>query len=127
MNLVRNKTWLLPLVSVAALVLLVFLADPRGQNFFPRCLFHRLTGWNCPGCGTTRAAHDLLHGKFSQAFRDNALFVVLLPLFAWAGGIRIFSPARRTIFSPRWFWLLLGSAGTFTVWRNLPGGAWWNP
>jgi hypothetical protein len=120
----RKNFWLLiPLVLLA----LIFLADPRGHSFFPPCLFHQITGWNCPGCGATRATHDLLHGQFVRAFRDNALFVVALPLCAWFVGCRIFQPSKPTAVSPRWLWLLAPLAVAFSVWRNLPAGAWWNP
>ncbi len=42
------------------------------------CLFHTLTGLNCPGCGGTRAAYQLLHGRLLLALRDNALFILAL-------------------------------------------------
>ena len=37
-----------------------------GQGYVP-CLFHTLTGFYCPGCGGTRAAAALLHGKILTA------------------------------------------------------------
>ena len=42
------------------------------------CLFHRLTGLECPGCGMTRAFHALTHGHVSEALSFNLLS---LPLF----------------------------------------------
>ena len=56
----------------------VFFFNPSTHGFYPVCLFHKLTGWNCPGCGGTRSAYALLHGNFALALKDNALFVVLL-------------------------------------------------
>ena len=41
----------------------VFFFNPSTHGFYPVCLFHALTGWNCPGCGGTRAAYALLHGN----------------------------------------------------------------
>ena len=40
----------------------LFFFDPAKHGFYPVCVFHALTGWNCPGCGATRAAYQLLHG-----------------------------------------------------------------
>ena len=49
----------------------------------PQCLFRRLTGLSCPGCGSQRVAHALLHGDLAGAFRANALLVAAIPALAW--------------------------------------------
>ena len=35
----------------------VFFFNPSTHGFYPVCLFHELTGLNCPGCGGTRAVY----------------------------------------------------------------------
>ena len=37
----------------------------------PGCVFRRLTGIKCPGCGGTRAFKELLHGHIIEALRYN--------------------------------------------------------
>lgn len=44
------------------------------------CLFKTVTGYPCPGCGGTRAAHALLHGNLQEALYINP-FSCLLILF----------------------------------------------
>lgn len=44
------------------------------------CPFKYLTGLKCPGCGAQRAFHHLLHFEFLESFKDNALFVVMIPI-----------------------------------------------
>ena len=39
-----------------------------------------LTGFSCPGCGSQRAVHALLHGDLGSAFAYNALFIIEIPL-----------------------------------------------
>ena len=46
----------------------------------PKCIFHELTGWQCPGCGSQRMLHALLHGELREAWHHNALLLMLLPL-----------------------------------------------
>lgn len=38
-----------------------------------------LTGLKCPGCGSQRALHALLHLNIGEAFRYNAMLVVAVP------------------------------------------------
>ena len=59
-----RRTLLIGLV-VAALVVfgfIYFALDPSRSDLFPRCVFLSLTGYKCPGCGSQRAIHALLHG-----------------------------------------------------------------
>jgi uncharacterized protein DUF2752 len=59
---------------------LVYRFSPTEHSFYPRCLFHALTGLQCPGCGATRALYQILHLHFREALHYNALFTVLAPL-----------------------------------------------
>jgi hypothetical protein len=121
-------TWVLVAAALAvsaAAGLLLFFFDPSHYNFYPVCLFHRLTGLLCPGCGALRATHQLLHGNLVAAFRLNPLLILSLPLLAWFGAVsavRILKqePVRIT-FPGKWAWLIVGTGLAFSVWRNLPG------
>jgi hypothetical protein len=62
----------------------VFLFEPGKTGFFPLCPFRLLTGITCPGCGSTRALHQLLHGHVQAAFMLNPLFVIALPFLCYA-------------------------------------------
>ncbi len=117
--------------AVIAAGVVLFWFNPAQSRFYPFCFFHQLTGLHCPGCGGTRALHQLLHGNVAVALHLNALLVILLPLFAWLGvrfaaGKIIPSPAARPV-SPKWLWLFLALAVVFAVLRNLPAFAWLAP
>lgn len=47
------------------------------------CVFHKLTGLYCPGCGSGRASAALLHLDFKAAFQYNCLYVLLLPFIVY--------------------------------------------
>jgi hypothetical protein len=62
--------------------------------WLPKCVYHQLTGWHCPGCGFTRAMQALVQGNIPQAFAYNALWpLVMLMLVPYL--------ARKT-----WYWML---------------------
>src|ERR1035438_1401565 len=109
----------------------LFFFDPAKHGFYPICLFHSLTGLNCPGCGATRAAHQLLHGHLLGALHDNALFVLTLTALtaqgAWLGMKKTQNRPVAFIVSPMMLWAFLVAVFVFTGLRNLPAFAWLSP
>lgn len=55
---------------------------PGEGGVFLTCPFKLFTGYDCPGCGTQRALHYLLHGQIDKVWQENALLLpgVLLTL-----------------------------------------------
>ena len=70
---------------VVAGVVIYSTFDPSASRWFPRCPFLMLTGLKCPGCGTQRAIHALLHGDVLSALHFNALLPVSIPLLLLYG------------------------------------------
>jgi hypothetical protein len=110
---------------------MVFFFNPSTHGFYPVCLFHSLTGLNCPGCGMTRALYSLLHGNFRLALKDNALFVLALAALILAGVRFLWQKANDRpaafIVPAKFLWLFLATAFVFAVIRNLPGFDWLSP
>jgi hypothetical protein len=51
----------------------------------PRCLFHTVTGYPCPACGSTRALRQLWQGHVSTALWFNPLMTLAAQAgVAWA-------------------------------------------
>jgi hypothetical protein len=109
-------------VLAAIGVLIFFVFDPTQVAIFPLCVFHQLTGLDCPGCGAQRALHQLLHGHLVAALRLNAMFVLSLPVCAWYGPRFIARTLRGEPISwnARWLWFYLAAWILFGVLRNLP-------
>jgi len=109
----------------------LFFFDPAQHGFYPVCMFHKLTGWNCPGCGGTRAAYQLLHGHLLYALRDNALFVLALAALAAQSARLVLRKIRKQpvtwVIPAKVLWAFLAVAVMFTVLRNLPAFAWLSP
>lgn len=96
-------------------LVLLFVRDPAVPGLFPPCPFHAVTGLHCPGCGSLRAAHCLLHGQLTDAFGWNALFVVALPLLV---ALRL---VRRWAYQPWVAWTAFTVLMGYWVLRNIPG------
>ena len=111
-------------LAVAGLAVL-YAFDPRNSGSYPICPFLGLTGCYCPGCGTLRSLHQLLHGNVVSALGYNPLTVLSLPFIAYSyatGAARAFRiPAPRKVFVHHlWIWALLAGVIVFWVLRNLP-------
>ncbi|MBN1125368.1 MAG: DUF2752 domain-containing protein [Sedimentisphaerales bacterium] len=123
----HKKRWIV-LSGFFALVvggICLFLFDPAEAGFFPVCPFHRLTGLYCSGCGSTRAIHALLHGKFLDALDMNPLMVIALPFILYGLGRQCYwwffgkkTTARRL--RAFWIWIILIVVVTYTILRNIP-------
>jgi len=101
----------------------VFVFEPGRSGFFPACPFRFFTGLTCPGCGTTRALHELMHGHFLAAFMLNPLLVVALPFLLYAFlrysaiALRGRMPTRNALPAPYIYAIFFVIVG-FWVFRN---------
>lgn len=58
---------------------MLWVFDPATSGVFPPCPVRYLTGFYCPGCGSLRALHALLHGDMHRAWAMNPFALVVLP------------------------------------------------
>jgi hypothetical protein len=104
---------------LAALGLSYIAISALGFGF--RCPIHSLTGFYCPGCGSTRAVRALLNGDLQLAFHDNALLLAAPVLMVIGALLNKYSKNRM------WLYLFLGllfiAVVSFTVLRNQPDSA----
>jgi len=64
----------------------------------PQCIFMRLTGLPCLGCGGTRCARNLVHLDFGQAFLFHPGFFLVVTLAAlWTVYSAVFWLRRDTL------------------------------
>jgi len=119
-----KKIVAIPLVLVAlAAAVVLYRFDPTRVPIYPVCQFHRLTGLDCPGCGATRALHELLHGHLDAALHYNAFLVLSLPLWAGFGLQFAWRKFRQQpVAAPRPGWLVfyLAAFVVFGILRDLP-------
>ena len=111
--------WSLLLAGAAYL----YVFEPGRSGFFPVCIFRLCTGFTCPGCGSTRAMHQMLHGHFATAFTLNPLFLLAIPFILFAflrysvivmrGGV-----SRRNVLPSQYIYELFVIVLSFWIFRN---------
>ncbi|MGA9994581.1 MAG: DUF2752 domain-containing protein, partial [Pyrinomonadaceae bacterium] len=82
-------------------------------------------GLHCPGCGTLRGLHQLLHGNLAAAFAFNPLMVLSLPFIGYGLTSRaLFGFTGRALpkffIPPIWIKLLFFVVMAFWILRNIP-------
>jgi hypothetical protein len=110
----RQAKLALVMAATVGAALMLFLFDPARCAFYPVCLFHRITGLDCPGCGATRALHALLHGHVRDAFALNPLLVAGLPVL----GLGVMFRERLLPLRSLWSGLIVAVVVAFWILRN---------
>lgn len=99
---------------------MLYTFPPGGNRFYPQCFFHSVTGLDCPGCGTTRALHSLLHGDVAAAFRFNPMLFVMAAV-ALCALPSLFRGERPRFLTRPWFgWTAVVFVTGFWIVRNTP-------
>jgi uncharacterized membrane protein YoaK (UPF0700 family) len=112
-------------LTAGSIFLFFFNPSSPSNQFFPQCPFRLLTGWQCPGCGSTRAFYQLLHLHPIAAFKFNPLMVLTLPflVFVFLRFTRnaILGKPQRPLSIPSiYFWSWFGLLLFFWIFRNTP-------
>ncbi|WP_255498734.1 DUF2752 domain-containing protein [Dysgonomonas sp. ZJ709] len=95
---------MIAIALTAIAIVIYFLFSPEESNIFPQCPFHYLTGLDCPGCGSQRAIHNILHFRIKEAFFFNPLLVISIPYLIYGiymeyfGGKQKYPTARQIFF-----------------------------
>ncbi len=85
----KRIAWIAAFVAVCVLY---FTVDPMTVSWLPRCPVRLVTGWSCPGCGSQRLLHALLHGDIAGAWHANPFLLLCLPGILFLGWLEL---ARR--------------------------------
>jgi hypothetical protein len=116
-------------IAVAAVILFVgmiyFWFNPATSGWFFKCPFLYVTGYQCPGCGSQRALHELLHLNIKEAFNYNPLFVISIPYVVAALLFQIpsvkdrFPKTNQILFGFKTWLIILVIILLFFVLRNI--------
>ncbi len=102
-----------------------FTINPNEVDFMLKCPLYKTTGIYCPGCGSQRAIHHLLHFDFIKAAQNNILLLIGLLSAVYHYGIqfinRYFIKNFKSIFNnTKNLLIILIIVILFWVLRNVP-------
>lgn len=122
----RSRRTLLAIVLVALAVMLgivYYFFDPIEARWMPRCLWKVATGTDCPGCGSQRMAHALVHGDMAGAWHANGYAMCMIPLVGCMLGLELnrerWPKLYRKVHAPWVIWTLAASVVVWWIVRNL--------
>jgi len=76
-------------------------SHPHEVRLIPDCPSITLAGLYCPGCGSLRATHHLLHGRVSSSLAQNPLTMLVgVPVFAIGAVLLLYWALGRP--APAW-------------------------
>lgn len=126
----RSPGWFAPLAILVCFgggVAYTLATNPVESGAFasPTCVVKLTTGFDCPGCGGTRAFWYLLHGDVPAAARSHLMAVFAAPYLlylyiAWTLRLTVGWRVPYLRITPKTVSVFLAVWTVFTVARNLP-------
>ena len=113
------------LLLIGVIAFLYFSINPSEIGFFPKCPLYSTTGVYCPGCGSQRAMHDILHLNIKGVIGHNLLFLLGLLIVIYhfiIEGITLFSKTKvnNILYHPKTPIILLIIIIIYWILRNIP-------
>jgi hypothetical protein len=115
----------LMVILLGGFFLLYSLFNPSQHSYFIPCPFKLATGYNCPGCGSQRAIHQLLHLNIVEAFKLNSFMVLSIPLIVYGLGTNVWNFIFETrlrvklFYSNLFIYVYFGLAVLYWILRNI--------
>jgi hypothetical protein len=116
----------LVLFCAGAGLFVLYAFTPGLSAFYPPCVFNTVTGYHCPGCGTARGLHRLVHGDIRGALAMNAFTMLALPFIIYSITAEVLKSlySRPVLPLPRMparaGWILFAAIMLFWILRNAP-------
>ena len=118
-----EKNWIFVVIILVIMGYYFFLNPYEQEYFFISCPFYKITGFQCSGCGSQRAFHEILHLNFEEAFHQNALVLIAIPYFSLIFFTSFFqekfSKLRQFLIGKKTILILFFIIILFGIFRNL--------
>lgn len=122
-----NSLFLKLIIPIVLLTLGIFYftINPNTFIYTPKCPFYTLTGWHCPGCGSQRAFHKILHGNIWTGLQHNFLILLAGLIIAYKFYVSYINrstskPSKNLLHHNATPWIILALVMGFWILRNIP-------
>ncbi len=123
--MLSKRAWVAAIIAALAIVLAIvyYYFDPVEARWMPRCLWKVATGTDCPGCGSQRMAHALVHGDILGAWHANAFALCIIPLIGLLLVMELnrekYPKLYRKVHAPWVIWTLAAAVLIWWILRNV--------
>ena len=118
-----EKKWIFVVIILLITGYYFFLNPYEQEYFFISCPFYKISGYQCSGCGSQRAFHEILHLNFEEAFHQNALVLIAIPYFSLIFFTSFFqekfAKLRQLLIGKKTILILFVIVILFGIFRNL--------
>ncbi len=107
-------------------IVLVYYSFEPGKLFISfNCPLFAMTGLYCPGCGSQRAIHSLLHLRFAEVLKQNILILPTILFVVYHLTFRFFNRKfgwrlPDILYNKKTPWIILVIIIVFWIIRNIP-------
>jgi hypothetical protein len=121
----KKLAFFLLLLTSVSFITLFYFWNPENNILFPKCLFYSATNLYCPGCGSQRAIHQILHGHIFTGLKYNYLIGFLTLVLGYMLYVFIIKeyfkkPIKNVFHKPIATKLILLVVILFWILRNIP-------
>lgn len=110
-------------IVLLALGIFYYTINPETFAYTPKCIFNSITGLHCPGCGTQRALHEVLHGNIWTGLQHNFLLLfaaIIIPYKLYVSNKSTNSSKKHILHHFASPWFILAIVLGFWILRNIP-------
>lgn len=115
----KNKKECFILLAFFLLIMILYMIDIKVP-----CIFHKITGFYCPGCGITRMFVEIFRLRFYEAFYYNELcfsYLILFIIYLLYYLISKLLNIKVIKISNKFYYVLIVITVLYGVLRNIPG------
>ncbi|WP_093365506.1 DUF2752 domain-containing protein [Psychroflexus sediminis] len=112
-------------IAILTLGIFYYYFNPTSFAFTPQCPFHFLTGFHCPGCGSQRAFHEILHGNIWTGLKHNFLILLAFLVIGYKLYVSFINKStskknNNLLHHNSTPWIILAIVLGFWILRNIP-------
>jgi hypothetical protein len=97
LEIIKKYKWAIILSIIVIIAGFYKIFNPYQEKFMPKCIFYSTTGYQCPGCGSQRAIHNLVNFDLIGAMHENLMLVISIPYLIFGAFLEIYKEKNQRL------------------------------